>query len=102
MLKNYNYNDCKLVVTPLYFSVHLFPVNNGNDVINQKEYASIIGSLCYGIDCTRPDIAYAVGILWHSIEHLMKYLSGVKKYGLLYKKNILLCLKDSIMSIGII
>nr|AAU90333.1 Putative gag and pol polyprotein, identical [Solanum demissum] len=34
-----------------------------NDVINQKEYASIIGSLRYVTDCTRPDIAYAVGVL---------------------------------------
>ncbi|XP_059306183.1 secreted RxLR effector protein 161-like [Lycium ferocissimum] len=34
-----------------------------NDVINQKEYASLIGSLRYVTDCTRPDIAYAVGVL---------------------------------------
>ncbi|KAF3614171.1 Linoleate 13S-lipoxygenase 2-1, chloroplastic [Capsicum annuum] len=42
---------------------HLFPVESENDVINQKEYASIIGSLRYVTDCTRPDIAYAVGVL---------------------------------------
>jgi hypothetical protein len=41
----------------------LFPVKNDNDIINQKEYASIIGSLRYATDCTRPDIAYAVGVL---------------------------------------
>ncbi|PHU29517.1 Linoleate 13S-lipoxygenase 2-1, chloroplastic [Capsicum chinense] len=47
----------------LISSAHLFPVESENDVINQKEYASIIGSLRYVTDCTRPDIAYAVGVL---------------------------------------
>ena len=31
--------------------------------MNQKEYASIIESLRYVTDCTRPDIAYAVKVL---------------------------------------
>ncbi|KAL0415974.1 UNVERIFIED_CONTAM: Retrovirus-related Pol polyprotein from transposon TNT 1-94 [Sesamum latifolium] len=44
-------------------SIHLFPVENDDDVVNQKEYASLIGSLRYATDCTRPDIAYAVGVL---------------------------------------
>ena len=30
---------------------------------SQIEYAQIIGSLMYLINCTRPDIAYAVGRL---------------------------------------
>ena len=75
----------------------MFPVKNDNDIINQKEYASIIGSLRYATDCTRPDIAYEVGVLsrftsklsrdhWHAIERVKKYLSGTKTYGLFYKK----------------
>jgi hypothetical protein len=75
----------------------LFPVKIDNDIINQKEYASIIGSLRYATDCTRPNIAYAVGVLrrftskpsrdhWHAIERVMKYLSGTETYGLFYKK----------------
>ena len=44
-------------------SVHLFPVNNDDEIFNQKDYASIIGSLRYATDCTRPNIAYAVGVL---------------------------------------
>ena len=66
-------------------------------VINQKEYASIIGSLRYVSDCTRPDIAYAVGVLgrftrkpgdehWHAITRVMRYLIGTKNCGLFYKK----------------
>ena len=63
ILKKYNFHDCKHVATPFDSSVHLFPVESENDVINQKEYASIIGSLRYVTDCTRPDIAYAIGVL---------------------------------------
>ena len=62
-MKKYNFHDCKHVATPFDSSVHLFHVKSENDVINQKEYASIIGSLRYVTDCTRPDIAYAVGVL---------------------------------------
>ena len=97
ILKKYNYHDCKHVVTPFDSSVHLFPINNDNDIVNQKEYASIIGSLRYATDCTRLDIAYAVGVLsrftskpsrdhWQAIERVMKYLSGTKLDGLFYKK----------------
>ena len=97
--KKYNYHDCKHVVTPFDSSVHLFPINNDNDVVNQKEYASIIGSLWHATDCTRLDIAYAVGVLsrftnkpsrdhWQAIERVMKYLSGTKLDGLFYKKYI--------------
>ena len=43
--------------------MHLFPTKDENDIYNQKEYASIIGSLKYATDCTRTDIAYAVGVL---------------------------------------
>ena len=38
-------------------------MNNDDEIFNQKDYASIIGNLRYAIDCTIPDIAYAVGML---------------------------------------
>ena len=49
--------------TPFDSSVHLFPMSNENEIFNQKDYTSIIGSLRYATDCTRPNIAYAVGVL---------------------------------------
>ncbi|XP_065632354.1 secreted RxLR effector protein 161-like [Quercus suber] len=62
-----------------------------------KDYASIIGSLRYATNCTRPDIAYAVGVLsrftskssrdhWLAIKQVMRYVIGTKSYGLFYKK----------------
>ena len=58
---------------------------------------AIIGSLCYVTDCTRPDIAYIVGVLGRFtskpsrdhqlvIERVMRYLIGTKSYDLFYKK----------------
>ena len=96
-LKKYNFHDCKHVATPFDSSAHLFPVKSENDLINQKEYSSIIGSLRYVNNCTRPDIAYAVGALdkftskpdnehWHAITRVMAYLIGTKNCCLFYKK----------------
>ena len=107
ILRKYNYHDCKHVVTPFDSSVHLFLVNDDNDV-NQKEYASIISSLRYVIDCTRPDTTYdIVGVLsrftskpskdhWHAIERVMKYLSSSKSH-VSFIKNILLYLNVLVM-----
>ena len=96
-LRKYNFHDHKSVATPFDSSAHLFPVNNDNEIFNQEDYASIIGSLCYATDYTRPDIAYAVGVLsrftskpsrdhWLAIEQVMGYLIDTKSYGLFYKK----------------
>ena len=63
ILRKYNFHDHKSVANPFDNSVHLFPVNNDDGIFNQKDYASIIGSLRYATDCTRPDIAYAIGVL---------------------------------------
>ena len=72
-------------------------MNNDDEIFNQKDYASVIGSLRYASDCTRPDIAYAVGVLsrftskpskdhWLAIQRVMRYLISTKTYGLFYKK----------------
>ena len=45
MLRKYNFHDHKIVATPFDSSVHLFLVNNDDEIFNQKDYASIIGNL---------------------------------------------------------
>ena len=52
ILKTYYFHDFKHVATPFNSRVHLVPIESKNDVINQKEFASIIGSLKYVNDCT--------------------------------------------------
>ncbi|KAA0033761.1 retrotransposon protein, putative, Ty1-copia subclass [Cucumis melo var. makuwa] len=95
ILKKYNYFDSKPACTPYDSSVKLF--KNTGDSVNQTEYASIMGSLRYVADCTRPDIAYAVGLLcrftsrpsrehWNVIERVMRYLKKTQNLGLHYNK----------------
>ncbi|CAJ2678824.1 unnamed protein product [Trifolium pratense] len=93
VLKKYGYFDCKTANTPCDASVKLF--KNTGDSIRQSEYASVIGSLRYVTDCTRPDIAYAVGQLcrftsrpgnehWEAINRVMGYLKKTMNLGLHY------------------
>ena len=97
ILRKYNFHDHKSVATPFDSSVHLFPMNNDDEIFNQKDYASIIGSLRCATDCTRTNIAYVVGVHsrftsrpcrdhWLAIERVIRYLIGTKSYGLFYKK----------------
>ena len=85
ILRKYNFLGHNSVATPFDSNIHLLPVNNDDEIFNQKNYASIIGSLHYVTDCTRPDIAYAVGVLSRftskpskdhrlAIERVMRYL----------------------------
>ena len=59
-------------------------------------YASAVGSLMYSQVCTRPDIAFVVGVLgryqsnpgldhWRAAKKVMRYLQGTKDYMLMYK-----------------
>ena len=63
------------------------------DYMSTVPYLSAIGSLMYLAIGTRPDIAYAVGLLsrfnscparvhWHAVQHVFKYLKGTSDYGL--------------------
>ncbi|XP_074311199.1 secreted RxLR effector protein 161-like [Silene latifolia] len=61
-------------------------------------YASTVGSIMYAQVCTRPDIAYAVGILgryqsnsgldhWKAAKKVLRYLQGTKDYMLMYRRT---------------
>uniref|UniRef100_A0A2N9FCT2 Reverse transcriptase Ty1/copia-type domain-containing protein n=1 Tax=Fagus sylvatica TaxID=28930 RepID=A0A2N9FCT2_FAGSY len=61
-------------------------------------YASAVGSLMYAQVCTRPDIAFTVGILgryqsdpgldhWRAAKKVMRYLQGTKDYMLIYRRT---------------
>lgn len=61
------------------------------DQIKGIPYAYAVGSLMYAQTCTRPDIAYAVGLLgryqsnpgtehWKEAFKVMRYLQGTRDY----------------------
>ena len=71
-------------------------MNNDDEIFNQKDYASVIGSLSYATKSTRPNTAYTVGVLCRftskcsrdhclAIERVMRYLIDTKSHGLFYK-----------------
>ncbi|KAJ9562152.1 hypothetical protein OSB04_007312 [Centaurea solstitialis] len=74
--------------------------NGGNDLadeIDYKSYAQLIGSLMYAQVCTRPDLAYAVGILsrfqqnptkdhWTAGKKVLRYLQKTKAHMLVYRQ----------------
>ena len=95
LLKKYNYFNCKLACTPFDPSVKLF--KNIGDYVRKSEYVIIIDSLRHATNCTRPDIAYVVGLLYrftnrpsnehfHAIERVMRYLKRTMNLGLHYQK----------------
>ena len=57
-------NNCKPVSTPADPSNHLVKAAEDEEVpVDQLSYQSLMGSLMYLATCTRPDIAYSVGVL---------------------------------------
>ncbi|XP_056177366.1 secreted RxLR effector protein 161-like [Syzygium oleosum] len=61
-------------------------------------YASVVGSLMYAQNCTRPDISFAVGMLgryqsnpgldhWKAAKKVLRYLQGTKNHMLTYKRS---------------
>ena len=95
ILKKFKQNDSSPMRTPIDVNLHISK-NNGKS-LSQQEYAQAIGSLMYVMNCTRPDIAYAVSKLnrytsnpgpdhWKAIVRVLRYLKYTQNYGLHYSK----------------
>ena len=70
--------------------------NEDEEALDQPLYQSVVGSLMYLATCTRPDIAYAVGMLarfsskpnqshWTAAKRVLRYLRGTVNFGILYR-----------------
>jgi hypothetical protein len=74
------------------------PRNNlEQEAMKDKPYASLVGSLMYAQVCTRPDLAYSVGMLgrfqtnpghphWVAGKKVLRYLQGTRDHLLVYKR----------------
>ena len=95
VLERFNMHKAKPVNTPL--AGH-FKLSSDQSPKSKKEkeemkttpYASAVGSLMYAMVCTRPDIAYAVGVVsrflanpgkehWKAVKWILRYLRGTTK-----------------------
>jgi len=88
--------DCSPNVAPIVkgdrLNLNQSPRNDfEREQMKNIPYASVVGSLMYAQVCTRPDIAYAVGMLgryhsnsgidhWKVAKKVLRYLQGTKDY----------------------
>ena len=95
LLTKMEMSDCKPVKTPVDPGNRLVKTAEDEEALDQLLYQSVVGSLMYLATCTRPDIAYAVGMLarfsskpnrshWVAAKRVLRYLKGTMNYGLLY------------------
>jgi len=96
-------HECKsgdtLVAKGDKFSLNQCPKGNLEiEEMQQIPYASTVGSLMYAQVCTRPDIAYIVGVLsrylsnpgmdhWKAAKRVMRYLKRTRGYMLTYRRS---------------
>ena len=94
VLKRFNMQSCSLKKAPIVkgdkFSRGQCPQHDSEkDHMKTVSYASAIGSLMYAQVCTRPDIAFGVGVLhmylsdlglshWRVAKKVMIYFQGTK------------------------
>ena len=95
--------NCSPSVAPIVkgdrFNLNQCPKNDfEREQMKNIPYASVVGSLMYAQVCTRPDIAFAVGMLgryqsnpgidhWRAAKKVLRYLQGTKDYMLMYRQT---------------
>jgi hypothetical protein len=103
LLQEHGLQDCKPVSTPLNpgcrLSTSMCPQSEAEALeMRQYPYISVVGSLMYLALTTRPDIAYAAGVLarfnsnpglphWQAAKHVLRYLKGTVNYKLVYSPS---------------
>ncbi|RVW22327.1 Retrovirus-related Pol polyprotein from transposon TNT 1-94 [Vitis vinifera] len=116
VLARFNMSKAKVVSSPLasHFKLssrHSPSTDKEKEDMRRVPYASAVGSLMYAMVCTRPDIAYAVGVVsrflsnprrhhWEAVKWIMRYLRGTSKLKLTFGsgKPILVGYTDSDMA----
>src|ERR1039457_4264725 len=98
LLRKYHMNECHPITTPLDASNKLFPLLDGEEMIDKLLYTSVVGSLLHLAIVSRPDIATAVGMVakhverpgqrhWIAVKHILRYLKGTVTHGLVYRND---------------
>lgn len=100
VLARFNMSNCKPVITPIDPNVSLCKTTEPQppevvETMRNVPYLSAVGSLMYLSQGTRPDIAYAVGVLsqfmtnpgpthWKAVQRVFRYLKGTLDYKLTF------------------
>ncbi|KAL6324412.1 hypothetical protein AAG906_013016 [Vitis piasezkii] len=105
-IEEVQYAQCKSTKAPIVkgdkFSKAQCPQNDDErEEMRTIPYSSVVGSLMYAQVCTRPDIAFVVGMLgrylsnpgsqhWKATKKVLRYLQGTKDLMLTYQRTSLL------------
>ena len=99
-LEHFGMSECRACVTPMEPNSRLSSDNSPQteaekDSMRLIPYGTLVGVLLYLVTCTRPDLAFAVGMLgrytknpgmqhWEAAKRVLKYLKGTASYGITY------------------
>ncbi|KAK2357253.1 secreted RxLR effector protein [Trifolium repens] len=100
ILKRYNMENSKRGYLPVGMGVSLSRENcpktlEERERMSRVPYASAVGAIMYTMTCTRPDVAYALGVIsryqanpgeehWKVVKTILKYLRRTKDQFLIY------------------
>ena len=98
MLERFQMDQCKPSRTPADLNLKLQTAQNTDEEVDQSIYRSLVGSLLYLANQTRPDIMFTVNILsrhmnaptnqhWVCGKQFLRYLQGSKCLKLTYTKE---------------
>ena len=98
LLKKFNFENCKAVLTPIDVSNKLSSTSSNDKLVDINKYQSAVGGLLYLATRTRPDISFAVGLVskycskpsenhWIAVKRIFRYLKGTMSLGLSYEKT---------------
>jgi hypothetical protein len=96
LMKKFNMAELKPVSTPMSSATSLGPDEDGN-VVDQREYRSMIGSLLY-LTATRSDIQFTVGLCARfqssprfshrtPVQRVFRYLKHTPEFGIWYSAS---------------
>ena len=99
VLKKFEMENVKPRSTPCEINLSSYETDDStDDVIDERKYREIVGSLVYAMVCTRPDLCYVVTKLsqhlskptssdWVILKHVFQYIKGTIDYGLTFRKS---------------
>ncbi|CAJ2646442.1 unnamed protein product [Trifolium pratense] len=103
VVERFRMTDSKVVNTPLghHSNLSIKQCPQSEDERKKMEstpYASGVGSIMYGMVCSRPDLSYAISVVsrfmenpgqvhWQALKWVLRYLNGSLKGGLKYTRT---------------
>ena len=103
LLRTYGMENCNRASSPACaqttYRKSMSPsTNSERELMRDKPYLELLGSLLYLATCTRPDISYAVSELskysqdpgkdhWIGLKRILRYLKGTSHYGISFKPS---------------